>query len=137
MLKRFWCGFIDTLEGVVRRPDPDRRLLCHVCSQDTHNRWAFYQLIYRVRGEHVCERCARKFVVTFTPNAPVTRGAASAPSPPVAGSDADVRTIIHPALPLEPGRYRVTLIHSPRWFLAWGRRQNAEARASATKEPIA
>ena len=71
------------------------------------------------------------FTRKFSANAPVTRGAASAPSPPVAGSDADVRTIIHPALPLESGDYRVTLIHSPRWFLAWGRRQNTGAHRMA------
>ena len=67
MLKRLWRGFIGTLGCLVRRPPPDRRLLCHVCAQ--HSRWAFYQLIYRVRGEHVCEQCGSKFTVTFTPNA--------------------------------------------------------------------
>ena len=66
MLKRLWRGFIGTLGCLVRRPPPDRRLLCHVCAQ--HSRWAFYQLIYRVRGEHVCEQCGSKFTVTFTPN---------------------------------------------------------------------
>ena len=76
MFKRLWRGFISTLGGLVRRPSPDRRLLCHVCTQDTHNRWAFYQLIYGVRGKHVCERCARTFAVSFTPNAALTGGEA-------------------------------------------------------------
>jgi len=67
MFKKLWRGFIGTLGCLVRRPSqPDRRLLCHLCAE--HNRWAFYQLIYRVRGEHVCENCGRKFVVTLTPN---------------------------------------------------------------------
>ena len=60
-------GLFVAVQRLVRRPPPDRRLLCHVCAQ--HNRWAFYQLIYRVRGEHVCEQCGSKFTVTFTPNA--------------------------------------------------------------------
>jgi hypothetical protein len=54
------------VRAVVRRPDPDRRLLCHECAQRNH--WAFYQLLYRVRGEHVCENCGCTFRVRFTPN---------------------------------------------------------------------
>ena len=58
----------DRLEPLVRHQhEPDCRLLCHICAE--HNRWAFYQLLYRVRGEHVCEKCGRKFTVTFKPNA--------------------------------------------------------------------
>ena len=67
MFKRLWRGFVDALGCLVRRPAPDRRLICHVCAQETHNRWAFYRLIYGVRGKHVCECCGRTFMVTSTP----------------------------------------------------------------------
>ena len=62
-------------------------------------------------------------------------------SPPAPCSAADVRailnsriisaesattaTIVRPALPIEPGDYKVTMLRSPGWFFAWGRRQNA------------
>lgn len=68
MFKKLWRSFIGTLGYLVRRPGDDRRLLCHVCAHETRNRWAFYHLVYRVRGEHVCQKCGRKFAVTFTPN---------------------------------------------------------------------
>jgi hypothetical protein len=41
----------------------DKRLICHECAQRLNNRWAFYQLIYNVRGEHICEECNRSFGV--------------------------------------------------------------------------
>ena len=69
MDERLWRGFIGTLGCLVRRPAPNRRLLCHACALDTHNRLAFNQLLYHVRGKRVCEKCGRKFTVTFTPNA--------------------------------------------------------------------
>ena len=66
MNQKRWRGFWGTLGCLVRHlSKPDRRLLCPVCAEN--NRWEFCQLIYRVRGEHVCEKCGRKFKVTFTP----------------------------------------------------------------------
>ncbi len=41
------------------------KVLCHSCSAT--NRSAFYHLLFRVRGQHVCHKCGRKFTVTFTP----------------------------------------------------------------------
>jgi len=43
----------------------DKRILCHICAQK--NRWAFNQLIYKIRGEHICQKCGLKFTVKFTP----------------------------------------------------------------------
>jgi len=62
---------IQKLIEILFRPahklqNDNHRLLCHECAQRLNNRWAFYQLIYNVRGEHVCEECHRSFGVNFT-----------------------------------------------------------------------
>jgi len=49
-------------------PEPHGKVLCPKCSEN--NKRAYYQLIYRIRGKHICENCGRIFWVVCTPVPP-------------------------------------------------------------------
>ena len=58
----------------------------------------------------------------------LSRSPSSGPDPServLSAETVDTATIIRPELPVEPGNYRVSLLRSPTWFIAWGRRPNA------------
>lgn len=43
--------------------DQGTKSICHECAERLRNARALYQLIYTIRGRHVCTECHRPFVV--------------------------------------------------------------------------
>jgi uncharacterized Zn finger protein (UPF0148 family) len=57
------CWFFRSCKG-NKASLHEKRVLCPVCA--VADKWTAYGLIYRIRGEYVCENCGDRFVVTFS-----------------------------------------------------------------------
>ncbi len=60
----FWIYAVLAARRDYKKHVHEKRMLCPACA--VVDKGAAYHLIYRVRGEQVCENCGDRFVVTFS-----------------------------------------------------------------------